>query len=212
MASYDSLEHTLHSQDPLGKTVRHFWHTRWLHSLHWLEKRVSRLRGSRHRPQLCWLYLPLPRLAPFLFTSSNSVFSFLRQKETTLNVISWKCKFYRIDLSISKSISHTFHYNMNILCIKRNPHNQILIQGNELLCSWKRILLDSYKMKTQCCCSKRWCQKDTYILLQIPTQCQVNVQVKEDFDNAPNLKFKCLMVLIIVHSVIIFGISEVLCV
>lgn len=80
--SYDSFAHTLHSQDPLGRTFRHLRHTLWLHILHWLEKRLSRLRGSRHLPQICWLYLPLPRLAPFLFTSSKSVFSFLWQKHT----------------------------------------------------------------------------------------------------------------------------------
>lgn len=95
--SYDSLAHTLHSQDPLGQTVRQLLHTWWLHILHWLEKTVSRLRGSRHRPQIRWLYLPLPRFAPFLFTSSNSVFSFLRQKETTTT----SCKCYRKDSSFN---------------------------------------------------------------------------------------------------------------
>lgn len=89
--SYDSLAHTLHSQDPSGKTVRHFWHTLWLHILHWLEKTFSRLRGSRHRPQLRSLYLPLPRLAPFLLMSSKSVFSFLRQKEMTWTSCKCKC-------------------------------------------------------------------------------------------------------------------------
>lgn len=84
--SYDSFTHTLHNQDPLGMTTRHLRHTLWLHILHWLEKKVSRLRGSRHLPQTCWLYLPLPRLAPFLFTSSKSDFSFLWQKHDMFSI------------------------------------------------------------------------------------------------------------------------------
>lgn len=74
------MAQTLHSQDPPGMTVLQFWQTLWLHILHWLEKMVSRLRGSWHLAQLRGLYFPLPRFAPFLFTSSNSVFSFLKQK------------------------------------------------------------------------------------------------------------------------------------
>ncbi len=83
--SYNSLTHTLHSQDPLGRSVRQLRHTWWLHILHWLEEKLSRLRGCWHLPQLCGLYLPLPRLAPFLFTSSSSTFNFLGQN----NIKNW---------------------------------------------------------------------------------------------------------------------------
>lgn len=79
--SYDSLAQTLHSQEPLAKTVRQLWHTLCLHILHWLENTLRMLMGSRHLPQLRWLYLPLPRLAPFLFTSSSSIFNILSATE-----------------------------------------------------------------------------------------------------------------------------------
>lgn len=92
--SYDSLAHTLHSQDPPGMTVLQFWQTLWLHILHWLEKMVSRLRGSWHLAQLRGLYFPLPRFAPFLFTSSNSVFSFLKQKSSWLQQFSSKWRIW----------------------------------------------------------------------------------------------------------------------
>lgn len=50
--SYDSLAQTLHSQEPLAKAVRQLGHTSCLHILHWLEKRLRKLMGSRHLPQL----------------------------------------------------------------------------------------------------------------------------------------------------------------
>lgn len=81
--SHVSLAQTLQTQDPSGSAIRQFLQRWWLQILHWLEKTVSRLRGSWHLPQLCWLYFPLPSLAPFLFTSSNSVFMLLRNRNAS---------------------------------------------------------------------------------------------------------------------------------
>ena len=85
--AYASLAHTVQRQDPSARGERHFGHTLCLHALHWLEPRDSLLKACWQRPQLRRLYLPLPRLAPFLLVSCRSDFSFLRWKaETRISV------------------------------------------------------------------------------------------------------------------------------
>lgn len=75
--SYDSLAQTQHSQDPSESTILQLRHTSWLQSWHWSRESAKAPTGCRHRAQILWLYLTLPRLAPFLFTSWSSVFNFL---------------------------------------------------------------------------------------------------------------------------------------
>ena len=90
--AYASLAHTVHTQDPSVRGERHFGHTLCLHALHWLEPRDSLLKDCWQRPQLRWLYLPLPRLAPFLLVSCRSDFSFLRWNAETEFQFDFKVK------------------------------------------------------------------------------------------------------------------------